>query len=1461
MFANGSFVYDTEPRTISNLIVDQTITNPAAVNAADSSEGSIIDPATGRIYVPNTAPDEGLSAPFNTWFVFFGQFFDHGLDLVNKGGNGTLIVPLMPDDPLYVPGSPTNFLTLTRATRLPGADGVVGTDDDTNNNQTSPFVDQNQTYTSHPAHQVFLREYELVGGVPVDTGRMLDGVNGGLANWNEVKAQARNILGINLVDTDVLNVPHVVADPYGNFVRGPEGFPLLVTGTGTLEGVAGAPVSTSTALRTNHSFLDDIAHGAAPDPNGLSGYDNVRLGEHFITGDGRGNENIGLTTVHHIFHSEHNRMAGRIDTLLHLPENAALLAAFEDQSEDDDWSYEQRLFQAAKFPTEMQYQHLVFEEYARRIQPAVDAIVFNENSYDPTIDPAIVGEFAHVVYRFGHSMLTEDIARDGFGSEDTSLLAGFLNPVSFDCPVAPVSTNPALPPSPANPSICPVPQMTADQAAGAIINGTTNQVAGQIDEHIIDTLRNELLGLPLDLATINMVRARDVGVPSLQAARRTFFEASGSPIMAPYESWTDFGLHLKNGDNFGRGGSNASLINFVAAYGTHPTVLAEDTIEGKRNAASMLVNGILPIPFTPFTDMDLASPTFVDDISWAYANGVTGGCTPTTFCPRGNVTREQMASFIARVMELPAVAGTPEFDDVVYPSTHSDAISKVRAAGIAFGCTATQFCPKSPVTREQMASFLARALELPDATPVEVFDDVVPGSTHEAAIAKVAEAGITLGCSATSYCPKEIVTRQQMTAFLRRGFENEPPVTAPADSDDFVNGTGAWASDAQGLTTTGLEDVDFWVGGLAEALEPFGGMLGSTFNFVFEKQLENLQFGDRFYYLFRNQGNQLFAGLEANSFSKLIQRNTDASLLPADIFSVQDPFFDLEALANPLPAGLSRSLDGTFLWDGDEHIEIHGCRTPAGALCPTLNDRMRGGQGDDSLWGYAGNDRIEGGSGNDAIIGGPGDDIITDTFGDDNLKGGLGNDAINPGAGTDLVLASHGRDLAMGSNEFTTAFMSTGDDLFQGGSGRDTVFGGEGDDWIEGGAHADLLQGDNANQFQSDRNGGHDVIIGGPGADDNDSEGGDDIIVGAVAATDRYEGMFGFDWVTFKGDVVGANGDLDNTALQVPTTGNLADRFDLIEAVSGWNHNDILRGNGVAVLGEGGLVGGHELTQAQLDRVDGLRPLLGDDVAGTPRYAGALMDPDGTAQLNNNILLGGLGSDLFEGRAGYDFIDGSAWLDVYIEWRPAGGPIERRESLAPFAARIFNGTINPGDLHMVREIVEGDEAEEVVNTAIYSGDLEEYTVVENRVNNVPDGTWTVSHDGGAGEDGIDVLRNIQLLRFADEELMLEEFANTPATGTVTFSGDPAMGAPLTATPEIDDPDGTDDATLVYTWQTSTDGGLTWGPIATATDSDTYTPDASVTVGSLLRVIITFTDDAGVLEQVISDPTTPVQAAP
>src|SRR5262245_46264200 len=267
----GGTIIDSTPRTISNLIVDQTANNPAAVAAAAQTPGAhlITSPGldgnfgtaddTSVFFIPNVAPDVGLSAPFNPWFTFFGQFFDHGLDLVTKGGAGTIFVPLQPDDPLFVPGSPTNFMVETRATIVigPGADGILGTADDTRENQntTTPFVDQNQTYTSHPSHQVFLRAYALgPDGQPHATGKLIENRNlgadhhfgtaddtpiGGMATWAVLKAQANDILGIHLTDADFDNVPLLATDAYGNFTKGPNGLPQVVMVTPGADGIFG----------------------------------------------------------------------------------------------------------------------------------------------------------------------------------------------------------------------------------------------------------------------------------------------------------------------------------------------------------------------------------------------------------------------------------------------------------------------------------------------------------------------------------------------------------------------------------------------------------------------------------------------------------------------------------------------------------------------------------------------------------------------------------------------------------------------------------------------------------------------------------------------------------------------------------------------------------------------------------------------------------------------------------------------------------------------------------------------------------------------------------------------------------------------------------------------------------------------------------------------------------------------
>lgn len=170
----------------------------------------------------------------------------------------------------------------------------------------------------------------------------------------------------------------------------------------------------------------------------------------------------------------------------------------------------------------------------------------------------------------------------------------------------------------------------------------------------------------------------------------------------------------------------------------------------------------ITVPTTPFTD--IAGHLFRGDIEWLFGSGITRGCSATGFCPDRTVTREQMASFLARALQLPAASRDFFSDDNA--SIHENDINRLAQAGITGGCGPGRYCPLRGVTREQMASFLARAFNLPAASRDYFGDD--NASVHESDINRVAQAGITGGCSPGRYCPGASVTRGQMAAFLHR---------------------------------------------------------------------------------------------------------------------------------------------------------------------------------------------------------------------------------------------------------------------------------------------------------------------------------------------------------------------------------------------------------------------------------------------------------------------------------------------------------------------------------------------------------------------------------------------------------------------------------------------------------------------------------------------------------------------
>jgi plastocyanin len=120
----------------------------------------------------------------------------------------------------------------------------------------------------------------------------------------------------------------------------------------------------------------------------------------------------------------------------------------------------------------------------------------------------------------------------------------------------------------------------------------------------------------------------------------------------------------------------------------------------------------------PFTDV--ACPSVIADYVQQMVNeGITGGCTPTTFCPNASVLRNSMAVFLL-VAEHgsgyapPACTPPGQFTDVPCPGGgFTNWIYQLVAEGITGGCTATAYCPSNPVSRAQMSVFLVTAFNLP----------------------------------------------------------------------------------------------------------------------------------------------------------------------------------------------------------------------------------------------------------------------------------------------------------------------------------------------------------------------------------------------------------------------------------------------------------------------------------------------------------------------------------------------------------------------------------------------------------------------------------------------------------------------------------------------------------------------------------------------------------------------------
>ncbi|MFN9570280.1 MAG: peroxidase family protein, partial [Cyanobacteriota bacterium] len=690
----------------------------------------------------------GNPLPNSGFFALFGQYNDHGLDFVDKGKDGTLLMPLLPGDSLYSPGSPTNFMALSRTNTVqveigegsrdalvaelglagysrptqwdvdqenaavgtsfngtsggtlvlndqlilitPGASladvvvtinaksaftGVVASTTTNGSgqtvlklsprngesiNHTSAFLDLNQIYGSVESHAIFMREYKGNGEL---TGRLLDDPQQSTARWFDLKKNAKRI-GLTLRDRDVESVPLVEKIPQGLANAGRYAFVVLdkVSGQKSYVFDTAAVAANQVLAKAGSAFLLDLAHDwkGAPLPAGVDPFfangdlkDPSRLNQHAVGGDGRLNENIGLTSMHEIFVDTHNNILKQIKA--DLAQNAG------NNGNNQALSGEE-LFQLAKLANENFYQHHVLQEYARRITPNLGAFAgpAAANNNHAGFNASILAEFAHSAFRFGHSQLTESVALNTVNQQ-----TGLANPGGLqNIPLLQAFL---------------APELYTRFTAGQIAAGMSQQVGNATDEYITNTLRDALVGLPLDLAALNIGRGLDAGVTPLNEARRqiqTFLRnvrlnTGGTALgqanngidanlagleanLRPYTSWSDFGAHLLHSD---------SLKGFIMAYArdailkdfsTNPNNLAYWNalqVSTAPGAAAAYAAGL-----SAAADAAMASATFMGN---PYSGGVNEALDPSAAANvrSGNQDFEKISLWLGGLAEAKTPGG------------------------------------------------------------------------------------------------------------------------------------------------------------------------------------------------------------------------------------------------------------------------------------------------------------------------------------------------------------------------------------------------------------------------------------------------------------------------------------------------------------------------------------------------------------------------------------------------------------------------------------------------------------------------------------------------------------------------------------------------------------------------------------------------------------------------------------
>ena len=172
---------------------------------------------------------------------------------------------------------------------------------------------------------------------------------------------------------------------------------------------------------------------------------------------------------------------------------------------------------------------------------------------------------------------------------------------------------------------------------------------------------------------------------------------------------------------------------------------------------------------------DVEGGPHADDIRFIVDRGLTIGCDSEgpRYCPDRDVTRAEIAIFLARALDLDTtLAYRGVFTDVPQDAPYAPHVEVIGALGYSDTGVGEPYRPNDPLLRSEMAVFLQKAFRLntPDDITVSSFSDIAPEASYLEAVEAVLTAGITRGCGTDPlhYCPRDTVRRDTMASFLAR---------------------------------------------------------------------------------------------------------------------------------------------------------------------------------------------------------------------------------------------------------------------------------------------------------------------------------------------------------------------------------------------------------------------------------------------------------------------------------------------------------------------------------------------------------------------------------------------------------------------------------------------------------------------------------------------------------------------